>query len=92
MTKLEAEELLGVPIDLGGILALSNYFPKIRLLPIADDTLLSVTQDYTQILFMHNDSNLFHQIEQDETYTLKVIRVFNPLGGGLWKFEKIKQS
>jgi uncharacterized membrane protein len=79
------------PIDLGGILALSNYLPKVRLLPITDDYLLPISPDYHQIFFMQKNSNLFHKIEQDKTYNLKVIKVLNPPPGGLWQFDKIEQ-
>jgi uncharacterized membrane protein len=79
------------PIDLGGILYLSKYLPKVRLLPIAGDDMQPIPQDYSQIFFIHSDSNLFHQIELDKTYDLKVIRVFNLSTVGLWKFDKTEQ-
>lgn len=79
------------PINLGGILTLSHYSPKVRLLPITDDDLLTIPQDYNQILFMQNNSNLFHQMEQDKTYSLKAIKVLNLPPGGLWQFDKLEQ-
>ncbi|MBD2202772.1 glycosyltransferase family 39 protein [Calothrix sp. FACHB-1219] len=78
------------PINLGAILALSNYLPKLLLLPRADDDMLPIKQDDNQIVFMYNNSSLFHQIEQDKQYDLKVIRVLNPPPGGLWEFAKIE--
>ncbi|MGI2903490.1 glycosyltransferase family 39 protein [Tolypothrix sp. VBCCA 56010] len=76
-------------VNLGGILTLSNYFPKVRLLPIADDELLPIPQNYSQILFMQNNSSLFHQLKQDKSYHLKVIKVLNLPPGGLWQFDKV---
>ncbi|BAY66152.1 hypothetical protein NIES22_62650 [Calothrix brevissima NIES-22] len=78
------------PINLGAILALSNYLPKLPLLPRADDDMRPIKQNYNQIVFMYNNSSLFHQIEQDKQYDLKVIRVLNPPPGGLWEFAKIE--
>ncbi|MBN3898054.1 MAG: glycosyltransferase family 39 protein [Nostoc sp. NOS(2021)] len=80
------------PVNLGGILTLSHYLPKVRLLRVADERLLPIAQDYSHILFMQNNSSLFHQMEQDITYSLKVIQVLNPPPGGLWQFDKIKQT
>ncbi|MFS0513851.1 glycosyltransferase family 39 protein [Nostoc sp. UIC 10607] len=80
------------PINLGGILTLSRYSPKVSLLPVADDSLLLIPPKYSHILFMQNNSSLFHQLEQDKTYSLKVIKVLNLPPGGLWQFEKIEQS
>ncbi|MBD2385055.1 glycosyltransferase family 39 protein [Cylindrospermum sp. FACHB-282] len=81
------------PVNLGGILTLSHYSPKVRLLPIKDkdDELLRIPQDDHHILFMQNNSTLFHQIEEDKTYFLKTIKVLNPPPGGLWQFDKIEQ-
>ncbi|MBG1240954.1 glycosyltransferase family 39 protein [Nostoc sp. NZL] len=80
------------PINLGGILTLSRYSPKVSLLPVADDSLLLIPPKYSHILFMQNNSSLFHQLEQDKTYSLKVIKVLNLPPGGLWQFDKIEQS
>ncbi|MEH2023993.1 glycosyltransferase family 39 protein [Nostoc sp.] len=80
------------PINLGGILTLSLYSPKVSLLPVANDSLLLISPKYSHILFMQNNSSLFHQIEQDKTYFLKVIKVLNLPPGGLWQFDKIEQS
>jgi uncharacterized membrane protein len=79
------------PINLGGILTLSHYLPKVRLLPIADSELLPIPQNYSQIFFMQNNSNLFHQMEQDKSYHLKVIKVLNLPPGGLWQFDKVEK-
>ncbi|MBR8834199.1 MAG: glycosyltransferase family 39 protein [Stigonema ocellatum SAG 48.90 = DSM 106950] len=80
------------PIDLGGILTLSNYLPKVHLLSISNDYFLPITQDYSQIFFMNNSNSLFHQLAQDETYDLKVIILLNLPPGGLWEFEKIERA
>ncbi|GAX43738.1 hypothetical protein NIES4075_47530 [Tolypothrix sp. NIES-4075] len=79
------------PVNLGGILTLSHYLPKVRLLPIADSELLPIPQNYSQILFMQNNSSLFHQLKQDKSYHLKVIKVLNPPPGGLWQFDKVEK-
>jgi uncharacterized membrane protein len=79
------------PVNLGGILTLSNYLPKVRLLPIADSELLPIPNEYSQILFMQNNSSLFHQLEQDKSYHLKVIKALNPPPGGLWQFDKVEK-
>lgn len=79
------------PVNLGGILTLSHYSPKVRLLPITDDDLLRIPQDYHHILFMQNNSTLFHQIEEDKTYFFKTIKVLNLPPGGLWQFDKLEQ-
>jgi uncharacterized membrane protein len=79
------------PVNLGGILTLSHYFPKVRLLPIADSEMVQIPQEYNQILFMQNNSSLFHQLEQDKSYHLKVIKVLNPPPGGLWQFDKVEK-
>ncbi|MBD2561907.1 MULTISPECIES: glycosyltransferase family 39 protein [Nostoc] len=80
------------PINLGGILTLSRYSPKVSLLPVADDSLLLIPPKFSHILFMQNNSSLFHQLEQDKTYSLKIVKVLNLPPGGLWQFEKIEQS
>lgn len=77
------------PIDLGGILALSKYLPKLSLLVTANNYMESDLWNYNTIFFMHDNINLFHQIEQIKTYKLKTIRVLDPPGGGLWQFQKI---
>jgi len=77
------------PIDLGGILALSKYLPKLSLLVTANNYMKSDLWNYNTIFFMHDNINLFHQIEQIKTYKLKTIRVLDPPGGGLWQFQKI---
>lgn len=77
------------PVNLGGILTLSHYLPKVRLLPIADSELLPIPQNYSQIFFMQNNSSLFHQLKQDRSYQLKIIKVLNPPPGGLWEFDKV---
>jgi uncharacterized membrane protein len=79
------------PVNLGGILTLSHYLPKVRLLPIADSELLPISQEYNQIFFMQNNSSLFHQMEQDKSYHLKVIKVLNLPPGGLWEFDKVEK-
>ncbi|MBD2603567.1 glycosyltransferase family 39 protein [Scytonema hofmannii FACHB-248] len=79
------------PVNLGGILTLSHYLPKVRLLPIADAELVPIPQEYNQILFMQNNSSLFHQLEQDKSYHLKVIKVLNSPPGGLWEFDKVEK-
>ena len=77
------------PIDLGGILALSKYLPKLSLLVTANNYMESDLWNYNTIFFMHDNINLFHQIEQIKTYKLKTIRVLDPPTGGLWQFQKI---
>ena len=77
------------PIDLGGILALSKYLPKLSLLVTANNYMESDLWNYNTIFFMHDNINLFHQIEQIKTYKLKTIRVLDPPAGGLWQFQKI---
>ena len=79
------------PIDLGGILALSNYLPKLSLLVTANNYMESDLWNYNTIFFMHDNINLFHQIEQIKTYKLKTIRVLDPPTGGLWQFQKISK-
>ncbi|MEH2315604.1 glycosyltransferase family 39 protein [Nostoc sp.] len=79
-------------INLGGILTLSHYLPKIRLLPIADHYLSSIPQNSSHIFFMQTNSSLFHKLEQNKTYSLKEIKILNPPPGGLWEFEKIEPS
>ncbi|MEH2456069.1 glycosyltransferase family 39 protein [Nostoc sp.] len=79
-------------INLGGILTLSHYLPKIRLLPIADHYLSSIPQNSSHIFFMQTNSSLFHKLEQNKTYSLKKIKILNPPPRGLWEFEKIEQS
>ncbi|MTJ51400.1 dolichyl-phosphate-mannose--protein mannosyltransferase [Anabaena sp. UHCC 0253] len=76
-------------INLGGILTLSCYLPEVNLLPVANDSLMEIYSEYNHILFMQNNSSLFHKLEQDQTYFLKVIKILNVPPGGLWKFEKI---
>ncbi len=79
-------------VNLGGILTLSrHYLPKVRLLPIADSEPVPIPQEYSQILFMQNNSSLFHQMEQDKSYHLKVIKVANVPPGGLWQFDKVEK-
>jgi len=80
------------PVNLGGILTLSHYLPKVRLLPIEDSEMVPISQEYNHILFMQNNSSLFHQLEQDKSYHLKVIKVLNPPPGGLWQFDKIENA
>ncbi|VXD10540.1 membrane hypothetical protein, involved in Hassallidin biosynthesis [Planktothrix serta PCC 8927] len=77
------------PVNLGGILALSNYLSKVDLLPVVNDVFQPIPQDYTQIFFMQHNNSLFQQIEQDKNYALKVIVVFPIEPGGLWQFTKI---
>jgi len=79
------------PIDLGGILALSNYLPNLSLLVTSNDYLASHLGNYNSIFFMHNNINLFSQMEQIEAYKLKTIRVLDPPTGGLWQFQKISR-
>ncbi|MHC5717318.1 MAG: glycosyltransferase family 39 protein, partial [Nostoc sp.] len=80
------------PVNLGGILTLSHYLSNICLLPIADNLLLPISPKYSHILFMQNSSSLFHEMEQDITYSLKVIKILNLPPGGLWEFEKIERT
>ena len=77
------------PIDLGGILALSNYLPNLSLLVTSNDYVASHLGNYNSIFFMHNNINLFNQMEQIEAYKLQTIRVLDPPTGGLWQFQKI---
>ncbi|MBW4566498.1 MAG: glycosyltransferase family 39 protein [Tolypothrix carrinoi HA7290-LM1] len=79
------------PVNLGGILTLSHYLPKVRLLPSSDAELLPIPQNYSQIFFLQNNSSLFHQLKQDRSYHLKVIKVLNPPPGGLWQFDKVEK-
>jgi hypothetical protein len=79
------------PINLGGILSLSHYSPKVPLLPAADTQIMQIPENYDQIFFIQNNSRLFHQIEQDGKYAEKAIIVFDPPPGGLWEFEKNQQ-
>ncbi|MFN6472842.1 MAG: glycosyltransferase family 39 protein [Nostoc sp. SerVER01] len=80
------------PVNLGGILTLSHYLPKVCLLPVADNFLLPISPKYSHIFFMQNSSSLFHQMEQDITYSLKVIKILNLPPGGLWEFDKIERT
>jgi hypothetical protein len=79
------------PIDLGGILALSNYLPNLSLLVTSNEYVASDLDNYNSIFFMHNNINLFNQMEQIEAYKLKTIRVLDPPTGGLWQFQKISR-
>jgi uncharacterized membrane protein len=80
------------PINLGGILALSHYSPKVPLLPVADNEIMQIPENYDQIFFIQNNSRSFHQMEQDEKYAKKAIIVLDIPPGGLWDFEKGQQS
>lgn len=80
------------PINLGGILALSHYSPKVPLLPVADNEIMQIPENYDQIFFIQNNSRSFHQMEQDEKYAKKAIIVLDIPPGGLWEFEKGQQS
>jgi|688.fasta_scaffold25064_4 uncharacterized membrane protein len=80
------------PINLGGILALSHYSPKVPLLPVADNEIMQIPENYDQIFFIQNNSRSFHQMEQDEKYAEKAIIVLDIPPGGLWEFEKGQQS
>ena len=77
------------PINLGGILALSHYSPKVPLLIEADNDTRQIPDSYSQIFFVQNNSRLFQQMAQDKHYNLNTILVSakNP-PGGLWRFEK----
>jgi len=77
------------PINLGGILALSHYSPKVPLLIAADDEIRQISENYDQIFFVQNNSCLFHQMTQDQHYNLNTIMVLEKMPpGGLWQFEK----
>ena len=94
MNKSESPLLVinNAPINLGGILALSHYSPKVPLLPVADNEIMQIPENYHQIFFIQNNSRSFHQMEQDEKYAEKAIIVLDIPPGGLWEFEKGQQS
>jgi uncharacterized membrane protein len=94
MNKSESPLLVinNAPINLGGILALSHYSPKVPLLPVADNEIMQIPENYDQIFFIQNNSRSFHQMEQDEKYAEKAIIVLDIPPGGLWEFEKGQQS
>lgn len=75
-------------ISLGDILTLSHSRSKVHLLPVADDDILPIPQDYSHIFFFQNNSTLFHRLKQDQNYSLKALEILKP-SGGLWRFEKI---
>ena len=79
------------PVNLGGILALSHYSPKLPLLPVADTENSQIPEYYSQILFVQNNSNLFRELQQNKNYSIKVIKeskIGSSTIGGLWKFEQ----
>jgi len=79
------------PVNLGGILALSHYSPKVPLLPVADTENSQIPEYYSQILFVQNNSNLFRELQQNKNYSIKVIKeskIGSSTIGGLWKFEQ----
>ncbi|MEC4885098.1 MAG: glycosyltransferase family 39 protein [Scytonema sp. PMC 1070.18] len=78
------------PINLGGILTLSHDLTKVYLLPQWDDNLPPIPQNYPHIFFMQNNSHFFHQMQQNQNYSLQVLKVLNPPPGGLWEFHKIE--
>ena len=94
MNKSESPLLVinNARINLGGILALSHYSPKVPLLPVADNEIMQIPENYHQIFFIQNNSRSFHQMEQDEKYAEKAIIVLDIPPGGLWEFEKGQQS
>ncbi|MDJ0732658.1 MAG: glycosyltransferase family 39 protein [Nostocaceae cyanobacterium] len=78
-------------INLGDVLTLSHNLSKVHLLPIADNNLVPIPQNYTHIFFLQNNSILFQQLKQNQNYSLTTIKTLKP-SGGLWQFQKIKQS
>lgn len=79
-------------ISLGITLILSHRLEqKVPLLPVPDDDLPTIPQGYSQIFFFHRNSSLFHQLEQDKTYSLTYsLKMLGP-SGGFWRFEKLQQ-
>lgn len=79
------------PVNLGGILALSHYSPKLPLLPVGDTENRQITEYYSQIFFVNNNSNLFRELQQNKNYSMKVMQkvmIGSSTIGVLWKFEK----
>jgi len=77
-------------INVGTILALSHRLePKVHLLPLPDDRLPTIPQDYSQIFFYDTNSSLFHQLEQDKTYSLTYSFKLPTPSGGFWRFDQL---
>ncbi|NTW19518.1 MAG: dolichyl-phosphate-mannose--protein mannosyltransferase [Nostocales cyanobacterium W4_Combined_metabat2_030] len=79
------------PVNLGGILAFSHYSPKVPILPVGDTENRLISDDYSQIFFVQNNSNLFRELQQNKNYSMKVmqkIMIGSSIIGGLWEFEK----
>lgn len=77
-------------MSVGAILVLSHRLePKVHLLPLPDDRLPTIPQDYSQIFFFYDNSSLFHQLEQDKTYSLTYSFKLPSPSGGFWRFEKL---
>lgn len=73
-------------IQLGIILTLSHYLePKVDLLLVGKDEIPIIYQNYKQIFFLDTRSKLYHQLQQDKTYSLKL----DDLSKEFWEFEKI---
>lgn len=77
-------------INVGTILALSHRLEsKVHLLPLPDDRLPTIPQDYSQIFFFYTNSSLFHQLEQDKTYSLTYSFRLPAPSAGFWRFDKL---
>ncbi|MEH2147951.1 glycosyltransferase family 39 protein [Nostoc sp.] len=76
--------------NLGVILTLSHSLePKTSLLPIQNNQLLIMPQDYKSIFFVDDlENSLAHQLQQDKTNSLKLVY---PLEG-FWQLDKNQKT
>lgn len=76
--------------NLGVILTLSHSLePKISLLPIQNNQLAIMPQDYKSIFFVDDlENSLAHQLQQDKTNSLKLVY---PLEG-FWQLDKNQKT
>ncbi|MEH2225043.1 glycosyltransferase family 39 protein [Nostoc sp.] len=76
--------------NLGVILTLSHSLePKISLLPIQNNQLPRMPQDYKSIFFVDDlENSLAHQLQQDKTNSLKLVY---PLEG-FWRLDKNQKT
>ncbi|CAD5966311.1 Dolichyl-phosphate-mannose-protein mannosyltransferase [Planktothrix tepida] len=62
------------PISVGMTLTLSHRLdPKVHLLTTPFDQVVTIPQDYNNLFFIDPSSSLLHQLQQDTTYSLKLI-------------------
>ena len=77
-------------ISVGTTLALSHRLePKVKVLSLADDLMQGIPQGYSQIFLLHSNNSLFHQLEEDKTYSLTYSLQLPGADGGFWRFEKL---